>query len=507
MTITEREYSTPIIGNKSLAFKKQQPQRQTHFNFETVPFWFSHEDPTHVKEIIKTYSELLRLNHERPKNSRAPPQFIGRIARRPELFDKDQHLFETLDLISVYELKCVCEGRTMPLVVQHKLRTRWNTDEGLPSSTIVLTSCKPGAEAVRMQQGQSLNNNNNSCCCNNETTKNTLMQPPVISIIASTLSPTQTSNMNNANFATVLSPSSPLFNLKPLSASMNRSSTLLNLQVEEELNNSSGDESSPAIPRDASSIDRSYMKPSYLYCLPEIGYTEVVGSAQVYKYFVASNRLRVGYADLQSQAQAHFYLDSHIKITKAEPKDCKYLKNEEDIEYVDDDATDLLSFNEDPLYSYKTMQQFDHHDDQDNELEYDEEDEDDTADTFLLQVASAPFDDDNCGTSDAPHLQLLLQCDFGTQGVILNAGLHFEDDENDEDYEDDEQEEQDDNDDDDDDDEDEYEDDEDEEEDSDDDLNTNSKRVPQQQVQTCSPLRNGTASPIPNRTSGKIYCK
>jgi len=86
----------------------------------SIPFWFGREDAKHVKTTIKSYDSMLGLNEGRPKNSRLPLLFIGKIIREAvedelailprneEDYDEDAprrptHVLVTYDTVYVYE--------------------------------------------------------------------------------------------------------------------------------------------------------------------------------------------------------------------------------------------------------------------------------------------------------------------------------------------------------------------------------------------------------------------
>lgn len=93
-----------------------------------VPFWFGTEEPFQVYHVLKLYEQHIKLNHQRPKNARSPWQFVGKVARKIHCYKP----FQTLDDVYVYENRCVCQGKTMPLLKRYCFTTTWCRYEGVP---------------------------------------------------------------------------------------------------------------------------------------------------------------------------------------------------------------------------------------------------------------------------------------------------------------------------------------------------------------------------------------
>lgn len=96
---------------------------------EEAPFWFGTEEPFQIHHILRLYERHIKLNHQRPQNARSPWQFIGKVARKIQSFHPK---FKTLDDVYVYENRCVCQGKTMPLLKRYCFETTWCRLEGVP---------------------------------------------------------------------------------------------------------------------------------------------------------------------------------------------------------------------------------------------------------------------------------------------------------------------------------------------------------------------------------------
>jgi len=100
----------------------------THSNCQDTPFWFSHEEPDQITEIIKSYTETLKLDLERKACVRAPPPFVGRVKR----IQVDNDLFTTLDQVSIYLRDVKPLGISLPLRRYVWLLTSWDAEDGIP---------------------------------------------------------------------------------------------------------------------------------------------------------------------------------------------------------------------------------------------------------------------------------------------------------------------------------------------------------------------------------------
>jgi len=105
---------------------------------ETVihPFWFSYEEPDHIKAIFKCYSEELQIAH--PDNNDRTCQdsqfFVGSVKRTKVRNNGD---FTTMDEVRVYRQSPKPPGCPLPLDRKYHLLTSWN-DDGLPKSVTCL---------------------------------------------------------------------------------------------------------------------------------------------------------------------------------------------------------------------------------------------------------------------------------------------------------------------------------------------------------------------------------
>lgn len=102
------------------------------------PFWFSHEDPDHIKAIFKCYSEELQIdssnnNHRMCRDSQF---FVGSVKRTKVRNIGD---FTTMDEVRVYKQSPKPPGCPLPLDRKYHLLTSWN-DDGLPKSVTCLNT-------------------------------------------------------------------------------------------------------------------------------------------------------------------------------------------------------------------------------------------------------------------------------------------------------------------------------------------------------------------------------
>lgn len=116
---------------------------------EAPPFWFSNEEDSHAKRIVKAYSRRLRIAEPGKEISRfIAPSFIGRIERQPvdqnEDSDTDRtQLFTTLDIVKVYRRDFRQVGSNVQELEENEaiLLTTWN-DDGEPKE---FTQCTRAA--------------------------------------------------------------------------------------------------------------------------------------------------------------------------------------------------------------------------------------------------------------------------------------------------------------------------------------------------------------------------
>jgi len=103
-----------------------------------IPFWFSNEEPSHAKRIIKAYSRYLKITEPScgGNNSRLiAPSFVGRIERQPIEDEDEAYGFATLDVVKVYRRDLRQVGSTVTELNDHEaiLLTKWD-DDGVPVS-------------------------------------------------------------------------------------------------------------------------------------------------------------------------------------------------------------------------------------------------------------------------------------------------------------------------------------------------------------------------------------
>jgi hypothetical protein len=102
------------------------------------PFWFSHEDPDHIKAIFKCYSEELQIDSTDNNDRRRQHHqlFVGSVKRTKVRNNGD---FTTMDEVRVYRQSPKPPGCPLPLDRKYHLLTSWNND-GLPRSVTSLNT-------------------------------------------------------------------------------------------------------------------------------------------------------------------------------------------------------------------------------------------------------------------------------------------------------------------------------------------------------------------------------
>lgn len=104
-----------------------------------TPFWFGEEEQDQIRSIFAIYHKQVGVDADRPKNSRRPLRFIGRIRRtklRPDeaCFARHKIPFQTLDEILVFERLIATPGSALtPIQTAHMIVT-WDGEEGVPIS-------------------------------------------------------------------------------------------------------------------------------------------------------------------------------------------------------------------------------------------------------------------------------------------------------------------------------------------------------------------------------------
>eukprot|EP01102_Stenamoeba_stenopodia_P007138 TRINITY_DN198_c0_g2_i1.p1 TRINITY_DN198_c0_g2~~TRINITY_DN198_c0_g2_i1.p1 ORF type:complete len:268 (+),score=54.92 TRINITY_DN198_c0_g2_i1:275-1078(+) len=105
------------------------------------PFWFSFEEPEHVKEIISEYSKYLKMDAEAETRVRQGKPFIGCI-KRTFVKSQDSKAFRTLDRIYICRREDVAPGKTLPLERKVYVVTKWDVEDGLPLKFVRCASPK-----------------------------------------------------------------------------------------------------------------------------------------------------------------------------------------------------------------------------------------------------------------------------------------------------------------------------------------------------------------------------
>lgn len=102
---------------------------------DSVPFWFSHEEPEQLRLIFDSYSTTLELEEQRKQCIRAPAPFIGRIKRT----QVEEEPFTTLDEVEIYLREIYPLGTMLPLSRTDWVLTSWDPEEGVPTKIVKLT--------------------------------------------------------------------------------------------------------------------------------------------------------------------------------------------------------------------------------------------------------------------------------------------------------------------------------------------------------------------------------
>lgn len=108
------------------------------------PFWFSHEEPSHLQSICQLYSIFLKIglefNCKKRTDQRCLPNFIGQIHRTALKRDTSCTFF-TLDTVDVHRRDVRLVGSPLTHLNQIQLLTSWDVQEGLPIRHQLLNQC------------------------------------------------------------------------------------------------------------------------------------------------------------------------------------------------------------------------------------------------------------------------------------------------------------------------------------------------------------------------------
>jgi len=119
---------------RSITSKPRSPSSSSMNCSDLNPFWYGAEEPTQIKEIIAKYSSFLKVDADRPANSRCPKCFVGSI-RRTQQTSLDAAItspFCTVDEVCVYQLDIVPLDCPLSVVSVYHLAVTWDREDGLP---------------------------------------------------------------------------------------------------------------------------------------------------------------------------------------------------------------------------------------------------------------------------------------------------------------------------------------------------------------------------------------
>jgi len=109
--------------DEEVSFELQEEEVKT-------PFWFSNEEPAHIKQIIELYASKLNISLERKRFSRAPMSFVGRIKRNKV---RGGNQFTSLDEVQIYQRDMLpIPTAVMKLVETVYFITSWESEDGVP---------------------------------------------------------------------------------------------------------------------------------------------------------------------------------------------------------------------------------------------------------------------------------------------------------------------------------------------------------------------------------------
>jgi len=116
-----------------------------HEDSTSIPFWFSHEEPSHLESVVKAYSRHLRIDKRTSVGSRQLPNFVGRVERHPvedEQEENENECLTTMDVVVICRRDQRQVGSTVSSADEDKLLlTKWDED-GVPLKFITLETNK-----------------------------------------------------------------------------------------------------------------------------------------------------------------------------------------------------------------------------------------------------------------------------------------------------------------------------------------------------------------------------
>jgi len=111
-----------------------------------IPFWFAHEDTTHLQKICQNYSQFLHVDattRNTKSDARELPTFVGQISRSSFLpGEQEENSFLTLDEVSIHRRDVRLCGSPLTLVKEITLLTHWDPEEGLPTQHQIIKTEK-----------------------------------------------------------------------------------------------------------------------------------------------------------------------------------------------------------------------------------------------------------------------------------------------------------------------------------------------------------------------------
>jgi hypothetical protein len=123
----------------------------------TLPFWFTHEEPEQIRMIFESYGVTLDIEEQRKACVRAPAPFIGSITRtpiKPATSDTDG-AFKTLDKVDIYLREMYPLGTMLPVSRVAWVCTTWDANEGVPTHSFELQKSTKKSMLKRAQGAQS----------------------------------------------------------------------------------------------------------------------------------------------------------------------------------------------------------------------------------------------------------------------------------------------------------------------------------------------------------------
>lgn len=111
------------------------------------PFWYGHEEMKQVEQIIEQYHKA--LVRKEAFGCRSMRAFVGRVKRTRI----PAQVFQTYDIVTLYNNQRMKPGEPMPEVTVHFVLTLWDADDGIPSKITTLTECQ---KSFWMDQSQTI---------------------------------------------------------------------------------------------------------------------------------------------------------------------------------------------------------------------------------------------------------------------------------------------------------------------------------------------------------------